>query len=105
MTAGLGEELGPTRPSGHTPRGCGRRRKDFKGFIQNKQTNKTWCVHEWRGEGLQHLLGATKRAFSAIFFRPTGSFKLKYFEIQIIARDSHSNRLTSEGTEYNLSVY
>jgi len=25
--------------------------------------------HEWSGEGLQHLLGATKRAFSVIWFR------------------------------------
>jgi len=29
----------------------------------------------------------------------------KYFGTQIIARDSQSNRLTSEDTEYNLSVY
>jgi len=74
ITAGLWEELGPIRPSGHTPRGCGRQRKDFKGFIQNKQTNPG-AFHEWSGEGLQHLLGATKHTFSAIQFRPTGSFK------------------------------
>jgi len=29
----------------------------------------------------------------------------KYVGIQIIAKDSQSNRLTSEDTQYNLSVY
>jgi len=30
---------------------------------------------------------------------------LKYAGTRIVARDSHSNRLTSEDTEYNVSVY
>jgi len=33
------------------------------------------------------------------------AISLKYSGTQIIARDSHSNRLTFEDTEYNVSVY
>ena len=71
-------------------------------------THTRTCIHthEWSTEGLQHLLGAIKRAFSAIQFRSfclgICDFFPKYSGTQIIARDSHSNRLTSEDTEYNL---
>jgi len=49
----------------------------------------------WSGKGLQYLLGATKRVFPSFI----------YSETQIIARDSHTNRLKSEDTESTDSVY
>ena len=44
--------------------------KPFAGDDVSKEPNQTWkepyqSIHGWSGEGLQHLLGATKRAFSA----------------------------------------
>ena len=38
-------------------------------------------------------------------YRRNYNFQHKYCGTQIIARDSHSNRLTSEDKEHNLSVY
>jgi len=49
-------------------------------------------------EGLQHLDNLCH--FVLEFGIPP-----KYSGTQIMARDSHTNRLTSEDTEYNLSVH
>ena len=59
------------------------------------------------GEGLQLQQGATKHAFSDNLDHYLLEFVIspKYSGTQIIVRDSHSNRLTSEDTEYNNSVY
>ena len=60
---------------------------------------------EWRG------LTAFARCNKACVFRKICHFVLefaifpKYSGTLIIARNSHTNRLTSEDTEYNLSVY
>ena len=62
-------------------------------------------IHEWSGKVLPHVLGATKRVFSTIYSILESVISSKYSGTQILARDSHSNRLTSADTEYNLSVY
>ena len=66
-------------------------------------------THEWSGESLQHLQvqqSVRFPQFNLSHFVWKFAIYPKYFGTQIIARDYHSNRLTSEDAEYyNLSVY
>ena len=65
------------------------------------------AYHEWSAEGLQHLLRATKRFPQGVLchFVMESVISPKFSGTQIIFRLSHSNRLISGDTEYNLSGY
>jgi len=55
------------------------------------------CTHVWSGDGLQHLLGATKRAFSAGWF---GSFCLGFCHFsEIFWNSDYRQRIPLKSTD------